>query len=145
MSTRMLKVVSCLSVVFVLSGLRAAEDDYEFMPAHAWRGLSETGGDDATSRLAEGFEGLDAEPAKNTTIEPVDGAGGFDNVAPRLGSEEGPGGLDWDPSPTYRTRYKGGTDYAAGSGTRQQGNNWFTHIPYATYDGGTDQWRIRFD
>lgn len=119
-----------LGVFLIAPFLFSQEDDYEFLPPHGWGGLSETGGDDASARLAEGFEGLDSEPGKNTTIEPVDGAGGFDNVAPRLGAEEGPGGLDWDPSPTYRTRYKGGTDYAAGSGKRLQGNNWFLKIPY---------------
>jgi RHS repeat-associated protein len=124
-------------------GLRAQEDDYEFVPPGGWRGLSETGDDDASSRLAEGFEGLDAEPGKDTSIEPVDGSGGFDNVAPRLGAEEGPGGLEWDPSPTYRTRYKGGTDYAAGSGNRLQGNNWFLKIPYVTTS--SSQVMVRFD
>jgi hypothetical protein len=117
--------------------LLAQEDDYEFMPPWGWGGLSETGGDDASSRLADGFEGLDAEVRKDTAIEPVDGHGGFDNVAPRLGAEEGPGGLDWDPSPTYRTRYKGSTDYAAGSGKRIQGNNWFVRIPYLVYYSST--------
>ena len=94
----------------LLSGpvLRAQEDDHDVMPLHAWRILGETGGDDQTSRLAEGFPGLGAEPSKNRWIEPVDGSGGFDNVAPRLGGQEGPGGLEWDPSPTYRTRYKSG-------------------------------------
>jgi hypothetical protein len=88
------------SLAFLLSpGLFSAEDDYDFLPAHAWNALGETGEDDATTRLSEGFEGLKSEPTKNTTIEPVDGAGGFDNVAPRLGSEEGPGGLEWDPVP----------------------------------------------
>src|SRR5436309_15291423 len=99
-----------LFLVFLPShGVFSAEDDYDFLPAHAWNALGETGEDDATTRLSEGFEGLKSEPTKNTTIEPVDGAGGFDNVAPHLGAEEGPGGLEWDPSPTYRTRYKGAT------------------------------------
>src|SRR3989454_8324805 len=133
-------------LVFLLSHpLFSAEDDYDFLPAHAWNALGETGEDDATTRLSEGFEGQKSEPTKNTTIEPVDGAGGFDNVAPRLGAEDGPGGLEWDPSPTYRTRFKGGTDYLAGSGTRLQGNNWFLRIPYLTYDTGTNQYRVRFD
>src|SRR6267143_3605357 len=73
----------------------AQENDYEFLPPHAWNALSETGEDDATTRLSEGFEGQKWEPTKNTTIEAVDGAGGFDNVAPRLPVEEGPGG-PWD-------------------------------------------------
>ncbi len=122
-----------------------AEDDYEFMPASAWRGQSETGENDATSALGEGFDGLEDEPGKDLATEPVDGAGGFDNVAPKLGAEEGPGGLDWDPSPTYRTRYKSATDYTIGTGTRLQGNNWFLKIPYITYDSGTNQYRVRFD
>lgn len=132
--------------LFISSNFPAAlaqEDDYEFPPPRG-NHLSETGDDDASSLLAEGFEGLDAEPGKDPTIEPIDGAGGFDNVAPRLGSEEGPGGLDWDPSPTYRTRYKGVTDYPAGSGTRLQGNNWFMGFPYLTYHSGSQQYRLRF-
>src|SRR2546425_1431234 len=134
------------SLVFLLSrGLFSAEDDYDFLPAHAWNALAETGEDDATTRLAEGFEGLKSEPTKNTTIEPVDGAGGFDNVAPRLPVEEGPGGLEWDISPSYRTRYKGSTDYPAGSGTAVQGKNWVMKIPYVTYDSGANPYRVRFD
>src|SRR6266850_966824 len=134
-------VRSAFFVACLLSpNLFSQEDDYEFLPPHGWGGLSETGGGDASARLAEGFEGLDSEPGKNITIEPVDGAGGFDNVAPRLGAEEGPGGLDWDPSPTYRTRYKGATDYVAGSGKRLQGNNWFLKFPYLTYDSGTNEY-----
>src|SRR2546428_1948015 len=123
----------------------AQEDDYEFLPPHAWNALSETGEDDATTGLSEGFEGQEWEPTRNTTIEAVDGAGGFDNVAPNLPKEEGPGGLEWDVSPSGRTKYKGGTDYPAGSGTRLQGNNWFLRIPYLTYDTGTNQYRVRFD
>ena len=137
--------LSALGLFAVAPNAWAQEDDYEFLPPHGWRGLAESGDDDATSRLAEGFEGLNAEPGKNTTIEPVDGAGGFDNVAPMLGAEEGPGGLDWDPSPTYRTKYKNGTDYVAGAGNRLQGNNWFLKIPYVTFDSGTNQYRVRFD
>src|SRR2546428_9146001 len=77
------KIPLVFSALFLISPLLpAAEDDYEFVPPHGWAGLSETGGDDASSLLAEGFEGLDSEPGKNTTIEPVDGAGGFDNVVP---------------------------------------------------------------
>ncbi|MBI4257903.1 MAG: hypothetical protein HY619_03015 [Thaumarchaeota archaeon] len=123
----------------------AQEDDYEFMPPHAWRILGETGEDDVTSILAEGFPGLRDEVGKNFSIEPVDGSGGLDNVAPRLSAEEGPGGLEFNPSPTYRTRYKGATDYPAGAGTRVQGNNWFMKIPYAIYDAGTNEYRVRFD
>ena len=60
------------------------EDDHEFMPADAWLWMAETGEDDATTRLAEGFEGQKDFPTKSTLIEPVDGDGGFDNVAPQL-------------------------------------------------------------
>jgi YD repeat-containing protein len=139
--------IGCSTVVAISLSvdLCSQEDDYEFMPPEGWAGLSETGDDDASMTLAEGFEGLDSEPAKNTMIEPVDGSGGFDNVAPRLGAEEGPGGLEWDPSPTYRTRYKGSTNYAVGSGMRVQGNNWFMRIPYAMYVSYSDEWRVRFD
>jgi RHS repeat-associated protein len=124
--------------------VRAVEDDYEFMPLHGGRIIAETGGDDATTVLMEGFPGLDAEPGKNRWLEPVDGSGGFDNVAPQLSVEEGPGGLEWDPSPTYRTRYKNGTNYAT-STTNPQGNNWFTKIPYFQYDSTNDKYVVRFD
>src|SRR6266545_455793 len=88
---------------------------------------------------------LTSEMPKNTIIEPVDGAGGFDNVAPRLSVEEGPGGLEWDPSPTYRTRYKGGQDYLAGA-NQPQGNNWFSRIPSCVYVAPpTDQFRMCCD
>jgi hypothetical protein len=143
---RMLVALACGTFIASLAltgALPAQESDYEFVPPGGWRGLSETGDDDASSRLAEGFEGLDAEPGKDTSIEPVDGSGGFDNVAPRLGAEEGPGGLEWDPSATYRTRFQGGTDYPAGAGTRLQGNNWFLRIPYLTTYGS--EARVRFD
>ncbi len=124
----------------------AQEDDYEFMPLHAWRILGETGGDDLTTTLMEGFPGLDAEPSKDRWTEPVDGSGGFDNVAPRLGGQEGPGGLEWDPSPTYRTRYKNGTDYTNNGTTRMIGNNWFPKIPYVMDDSyQNQQWIVRFD
>ena len=123
----------------------AQEDDYEFMPLHAWRILGENGEDARTTMLAEGFPGLRSEVSKNRWLEPVDGAGGFDNVAPRLQAHEGPGGLEWDPSPTYRTRYKNGTDYTNNGTTRMQGNNWFTKIPYATYDSTNDEYVVRFD
>ncbi|MBI4605207.1 MAG: hypothetical protein HY721_24850 [Planctomycetes bacterium] len=136
------KVVGVVVGLLVAQGLFSQEDDYEFPPPRGWR-LAETGEDDASTRLAEGFEGLDAEPGKDTTIEPVDAAGGFDNVAPRLGAEDGPGGLEWDPSPTYRTRYKGSTDYPADSGNRLQGNNWFLRIPYVTTD--STHVMVRFD
>jgi hypothetical protein len=63
-----------------------------------------------SSLLAEGFPGLAEEPRLDPTLEPIDGMGGFDNVAPRLASEVGPGGQTWNPSPSYRTRYKAGTD-----------------------------------
>jgi hypothetical protein len=119
-----------------------SEDDYEFIPPQAWSGKAETGGDDATSALSEGFEGLTAEPTKNVMIEPVDGDGGFDNVAPRLSVEEGPGGLEWDVSPTYRTRYKKGTNYV--TSYTFQGNNWFSKIPYLKEISSNDM-RVRFD
>ncbi len=122
----------------------AAEDDHEFMPLHGWRTLGETGEDDVTLAPAEGFPGLKDEPPKDRWIEPIDGDGGFDNVAPRLAAEEGPGGLEWDPSPTYRTRYKYGRDYPP-SENRPLGHNWFTKIPYAEYDNANDTWVIRFD
>ena len=135
---------SFLAAFVVTNAASATEDDYEFMPLHAWRILGETGEDDATSALMEGFPGLRSEPSKNRWIEPVDGSGGFDNVAPRLSVEEGPGGLDWDLSPTYRTRYKSGTDHPT-STTNPQGNNWFTKIPYFVYDSALNEYRVRFD
>ncbi len=122
----------------------AVESDYEFQQPQSCGSKAETGEDDASSALAEGFEGLTAEPAKNLMIEPIDGAGGFDNVAPKLAVEEGPGGLEWDLSPTYRTRYSGETNYPAGA-TQLQGNNWFTNIPYIAYDGGNSKFVVRFN
>lgn len=122
----------------------AQEDDYEFMPLHAWRILGETGDDNVTMILAEGFPGLKSEQGKSRWLEPVDGHGGFDNVAPGLSVEEGPGGLEWDVSPTYRTRYKNGTNYTANTTTtRRLGNNWFTRIPYAIFY--SNQYQVRFD
>ena len=121
----------------------AVEDDYEFQLPGKCGGKSETGEDDAFAALAEGFEGLTAEPSIDSMIEPIDGAGGFANVAPNLDLEDGPGGLKWDPSPSYRTRYKGGTDYLAGA-SHLQGNNWFNGIPYYTYDSGTNTYYVRF-
>ncbi|HEX9429897.1 MAG TPA: hypothetical protein VF944_05915, partial [Candidatus Bathyarchaeia archaeon] len=135
--------VLLLGLFFLGPGIFAQEDDYDFMPPHAWAGRSETGEDDASSMLADGFEGLTADMTKNTMIEPVDGNGGYDNIAPTLSVEEGPGGLEWDPSPTYRTRYKGSTDYPAGSATRLQGNNWFLQIPYVISVSSTE-YRVRF-
>ncbi len=118
-----------------------AQDPWEFMPLHGGSILGEAGEDDATTMLAEGFPGQHSEPGKDRWIEPIDGSGGLDNVAPRLGAEEGPGGLEWDPSPGYTTRYPDGTNYAGNS----QGNNWFMKIPYAAYDATNNDWIVRFD
>jgi YD repeat-containing protein len=126
-------------VLLVALSLRAQEDDYEFR---------QPGGyplDVTTVRLAEGFPGLGAEPGKDRWLEPADGAGGFDIAAPRLGAEDGPGGIEWDISPTYRTRYKGSTDFPAGSGMRVQGNNWFLRIPYAAFNYYGTTITVRFD
>ncbi|MBI4601486.1 MAG: hypothetical protein HY721_05920, partial [Planctomycetes bacterium] len=97
-----------------------------------------------TAIYSEGFPGLLAEPALDSTVEPVDGMGGFDNVAPRLAVEVGPGGQVWDPSPSYRTRYMQ-AEYPAGS-NQLQGNNWFTSIPYLLgAPVGQDPCKVRFD
>lgn len=137
------RVLPVLGSLLVTPVTFSQVDDYEFMPADAWAGRAETGEDDASMALAEGFQGID-EVRRNTAIEPVDGSGGLDNVAPQLSVEEGPGGLEWDPSPTYRTRYKGSQDYPAGT-SQLQGNNWFTKIPtFAFYSPGNQYW-IRFD
>jgi RHS repeat-associated protein len=139
-----LSIAALCCVLGALSDRASAqEDDYEFLPLHAWS-LGETGGEDATAVLAEGFPGLGSEPGKDRWIEPVDGAGGFDNVAPRLGAEEGPGGLEFDPSPTYRTRFRNGTNYLA-NGTNRPGNNWFLKLPYAVYNSYSNYWTLRFD
>ena len=115
-----------------LSAELRAEDDYEFQSG--------------TSLLAEGFAGLAAEPGKETAIEPVDGAGGFENVAPRLGAEEGPGGLrsGIPLRPTGRgTRAGRTTRPGASAGPGEQ----LVHgIPYAVLRRGVpNQCRVRFD
>jgi hypothetical protein len=139
-----LSIAALGCILGMLSDRSAAqEDDYEFVPLHAWS-LGETGGEDATAMLAEGFPGLSAEPGKDRWIECVDGSGGFDNVAPRLGAEEGPGGLEFDPSPTYRTRFRNGTNYLA-NGTNRPGNNWFLKLPYAVHNPYSNYWTVRFD
>jgi len=78
-------VLLCLASIASASMIGfAQEDDYEFMPLHAWGILGATGDDDVTMTLAEGFPGHRVEPKKNRWIEPIDGDGGFDNVAPRF-------------------------------------------------------------
>ena len=134
-------LLGALASILLPGVLCHAEDDYDFMPAGGWENSTSVEGDQ-TSRLVDGYPGLSGMPGKNKFLEPVDGSGGFDNVAPSLGIEEGPGGLDWDPSPSYRTRYKGAADFPA-SGGQLQGNNWFTSLPYRHLSGGKQH--VRFD
>ena len=130
----MLRRTALLLAVCIGSPVFSFEDDYEFLPAYATGGIGSTGANEATSRLVLGYPGQSATPGKNRWLESIDGNDGFDNVAPRLSPEPGPGGLTWDLSPSYRTRYKKGTDYTT-SIDNPQGNNWFSSIPYVKTDG----------
>jgi len=135
-----------LALVAVLALLAAPafaiEDDYQFLPSYATGGIGSTGDSESTSRLVLGCPGQSATPGKNRWLEPVDGHGGFDNVAPRLAVEDGPGGLEWDLSLTYRTRCENGTDYAT-STTNPKANNYFARLPYLQTNG-TNQYIVRF-
>ena len=132
--TRQSSAITFACSLVLATSLAAFEDDYEFLPAYATGGIGSTGANEATSRLVLGYPGQSATPGKNRWLESIDGNGGFDNVAPRLSPEPGPGGLTWDLSPSYRTRYKKGTDYTT-SVDNPQGNNWFSSIPYVKTDG----------
>ncbi len=69
---------SFLLSLVVLEGRAAGavDDDHEFMPLHGGRLLGQSGEDDATSMLAEGFAGMGFEPSKDRWREPIDGSGG---------------------------------------------------------------------
>ena len=144
MSRRTLALVAVLALLAAPAAAPAAaiEDDYQFLPGYATAGIGSTGDLEATSRLVLGYPGQSATPGKNRWLEPIDGHGGFDNVAPRLAVEDGPGGLEWDLSPSYRTRYENGTDYAT-STTNPQGNNYFASLPYLQTND-TNQYIVRF-
>ena len=137
--------VRLTGIGFVLSVLvsqsRAADDDYEFLPAGAQGGIGSKGSSEASSALVLGFPG-GSSPGKNRWLEPIDGVGGFDNVAPRLAIEDGPGGLEWDVSPTFRSAYKGGKNYP-GTTKKQLGYNWFFKIPYIEHNAATSQYFLR--
>jgi RHS repeat-associated protein len=92
----------------------------------------------------EGVLGSESDGSRDCAIEPIDGDGGLGGIAPCLGPEEGPGGLEWDPSATNRTLYKGNQTFPAES--TRQGNNRHTKRPYVeSYNPSTNEYGIRFE
>jgi RHS repeat-associated protein len=143
-----------LSVLLVWGTLAAQQDppqdfeayydDYEYPACEACASCcGESGTTDVSLAPSEGVFGAEGDAPRDCMIEPSDGIGGFNNASPCLMPEEGPGGLDFDPSPTFRSLYKGKKEYPAGPG-RLTGNNWFTRIPQVLPQGIGDM-GVRFD
>ena len=94
-------------------------------PCTAGSGVSDptSGGTDH----GEGTVGMVGMASPETGLEPM-GDGGI-SVSPCLEPVTGPGGLEWDPSPSFSMTYEGQQSQGDGDYFYGHGNNWFPSVP----------------